>query len=661
MLKALLLSLCTVISTALFALPEADSLLHRIANTRGIERFEAQLALANLGAYTNHDLKHQMLAEADQWSRQYGDTAQRLQLLYHMAKVASASGHVAKGVLLALQVAQSERTSKSLQFLVSHFLRDEYVKLGSLEKAVAFHNKIDWSQADDHWEQNAPSNFLAYMHLKLGNYQMSARYFRQCVHSMKQSDMPYWEMSMTNSLGFVYELAGMADSAWFYYEKALEVLHSRFVVDSNMNQLTYNFSEGLIYGNMAQLLAAEGEHLQAIPLYKRDVEASLADSLNSGQRQNGITSLIKLSASYRATKQFELSHRALVRASRLLKNYDYIDQLATYWRAMWSQYEAENKTDSALWAAGRYVMVRDSIDGLQNAKRTQDLLLAHDVSQREGMFEQNRRKLEELQHEAYVRNYVFVALVSGLVLFAMLVIVLVMAGRQRRITQRSLANKNDELAHSQHLLALSLQEKDALLREVHHRVKNNLQIISSLFFLQSKRIHDPEALAVMAEGQHRVQIMSLIHQKLYQSEKAEMVQFKKFITELAGQIVESHRPSQVPVSLQIEVADFALTVEHTVPLSLIVNELITNSLKHAFDNVESGTIQIVFEVEEGFCLFTYCDSGRGFVPPSSAAESDHLGLKLVHLFGAQLGGKVQFASGAGMSVEIRFPLQAGRA
>ncbi len=197
-----------------------------------------------------------------------------------------------------------------------------------------------------------------------------------------------------------------------------------------------------------------------------------------------------------------------------------------------------------------------------------------------------------------------------------------------------------------------LAEKELLLREVHHRVKNNLQIVASLFNLQSRYIVDQKVLEAIRESQNRVRAMALVHERLYRSENAASVDMKEYLTYLGGQVFHFYgvKPSQIKLSLTMP--EIRLDVDSVIPLGLIVNELLSNSLKHAFPNGRKGTISVIGECGDQEILLVFSDDGVGFPPGFDWKNSPSLGLRLVISLVRQLNGKIMLDPPPGTTFRI---------
>ncbi|MFC1852312.1 PAS domain S-box protein [candidate division CSSED10-310 bacterium] len=200
----------------------------------------------------------------------------------------------------------------------------------------------------------------------------------------------------------------------------------------------------------------------------------------------------------------------------------------------------------------------------------------------------------------------------------------------------------------------SLREKEMLLREIHHRVKNNLQVVLSLLNIQSRKIDDEKYLNTFKEIQHRVYTMALIHEKLYQSKDLTKIDVAQYIRTLTRYLIQTYKMERI--QLRTNISSIHLGINTAIPCGLIINELVSNSLKHAFQKGASGTISIdcFFNTSDTLILIIK-DDGCGF--PKDLINKDSLGLKLVKMLSEQLKGTVTFATDEGTQVKIEFPVQ----
>jgi two-component sensor histidine kinase len=218
-----------------------------------------------------------------------------------------------------------------------------------------------------------------------------------------------------------------------------------------------------------------------------------------------------------------------------------------------------------------------------------------------------------------------------------------------RIKAEEVIRKNEERIKS------SLKEKEILLKEVHHRVKNNLQVISGLLNLQAHHITDPGAKEVYKESQNRVITMGLIHEELYQSKDLAQVDFAAYIQNLSSNLFASYGKEHSNVDLVLDAEHIEMIVDTAIPCGLIVNELISNSLKHAFPMEKEGEVRVDFySMGNGVYRLSVADSGVGLPEGFDFRRSKSLGLQLVTVMTELLGGTIELNRDGGTTFIITF-------
>lgn len=205
-------------------------------------------------------------------------------------------------------------------------------------------------------------------------------------------------------------------------------------------------------------------------------------------------------------------------------------------------------------------------------------------------------------------------------------------------------------------LRLSLQEKEVLLKEIHHRVKNNMQVISSLLDLQSAQITDPLIRAPFRDSQNRIKSMALIHERLYQSPDLARIDFTDYLQLLAPRLFDSYQTTDQQISLSIQAAPISLEVSQAIPCGLIINELVANALKHAFPEGRQGQLLLSMEKTTGDeIVLVIGDNGVGLPETVDLGKGNTLGLQLVQVLTRQLKGSIAVDRSAGTRFELRFP------
>ena len=206
-------------------------------------------------------------------------------------------------------------------------------------------------------------------------------------------------------------------------------------------------------------------------------------------------------------------------------------------------------------------------------------------------------------------------------------------------------------------LRASLSEKEVLLKEVHHRVKNNLQVVTSLLSLQSQRFEDPQLAAAFQDSQARVRAMALVHEKLYRSKDLCGIDFSSYLNDLTVFLIQAYCPKNLHVTSDIRCEEFYLSVDSAIPCGLILNELVTNCLKHAFPGRKTGLIRTSAWTKDGSAVLTVLDDGVGLPPDFDVNKADTLGLQLITNLARQLHGSMDVKSGPdGAVFTLRFPL-----
>jgi len=323
---------------------------------------------------------------------------------------------------------------------------------------------------------------------------------------------------------------------------------------------------------------------------------------------------------------------------------DYLNHLSerNYSATTWQQflslaecYEQTNQPNKALQATQRGWTVRDSmLNGRINALET-ELEVKYATAQKEETIASQEARIGQQ------RRIVWLAL-GGLLLLACIAVIIWLAYRRNQRLAKALANKNEE--------------NEVLLKEIHHRVKNNLQVISSLLSLQSAQVQDPTVRSSVLESQNRVRSMALIHQKLYQNDNLAAIEMKDYFETLGRSILKSFGASSKHIELVTPMEELELDVDTAIPVGLIVNELITNSMKYAFGDKQEGEIRISLQREHPDQLtLVVADTGPGL--SATAEESDPasgFGSQLVHLLTIQLNGQLETKQEKGMVTTLRF-------
>ncbi|MGB5437541.1 MAG: histidine kinase dimerization/phosphoacceptor domain -containing protein [Maribacter sp.] len=278
-----------------------------------------------------------------------------------------------------------------------------------------------------------------------------------------------------------------------------------------------------------------------------------------------------------------------------------------------------------------YDDLKDRIFTAEADQRISQLRTEFDVAQKENTIQLQQTRISRQQ----TRQSLIIVLVFLLLLYLLLL--------YKSLENNSKKNK---------MLEKQNKEKEFLLKEIHHRVKNNLEIVSSLISLQSAEINDEKILTAMQNSQHRIQSMSMIHQKLYQEKSLSSIEMKSYFSDLSNYVV-SVFDAQDRVEVRLDMDEIELEVDTAIPIGLIVNELLTNSMKYAFPNKASGAVTIKLKKANSQLFLNVSDNGIGSQVTKKNIETG-FGTKLIKLLTRQLDGKMKLVVENGTTVSFEF-------
>ena len=217
-----------------------------------------------------------------------------------------------------------------------------------------------------------------------------------------------------------------------------------------------------------------------------------------------------------------------------------------------------------------------------------------------------------------------------------------------------------EQMRTERALAAAVAAKEVLLKEVHHRVKNNLQIISSLLNMQAEVLSDASQIRIFRESQQRVQAMATIHERLYSQEDMERLDFREYVETLARDLFYAFGVNSELVRLRLQLSPVSLGLNQAIPCGLILNELLTNALKYAFPGGHSGEISVKLSCDQDQrVMLTVADNGTGLPTGFDSTQSQSLGLKIVDILTRQLGGTLRHEPGPGTEFSLIFQIHNG--
>jgi len=316
---------------------------------------------------------------------------------------------------------------------------------------------------------------------------------------------------------------------------------------------------------------------------------------------------------------------------------------------------AMGRLQSAIGHYQRYKYLSDSITST-NQSRQLDILRLQFQTERKDKDIQLLTQKSKLQEISLQKGRVFRNVVIGSIIMLLLILALLYNRyRLKKQTAFRLEKQQEEINEQNELLKKLVDEKEWLLKEIHHRVKNNLQIIISLLNTQSQYLDNADALAAIKNSQHRMYAMSLIHQRLYHTNNLGAIDMNWYICELIGFMKESFDTGS-KISFHVSSEKILLDIVQAIPLGLVLNEAISNAIKYAFTGRKQGAIRVRFYKDQSqYCLLSIADDGVGFPANYSPEASASLGMSLMKGLSDQLEATFDLKSSqAGVMIQIRF-------
>ncbi|MCI2228688.1 ATP-binding protein [Polaribacter sp. MSW13] len=462
------------------------------------------------------------------------------------------------------------------------------------------------------------------------------------------------DLVLNNSLANFYNQMDDYEDALFYYDEAYKTALSMGasvnagVILSNKGDLLLNFNkipEAIKALELGKKLKIEGKghprsmassdlNLAKAYLKNEDYKKSALflkkahDYYTANHLENMLAFTYDLrGALFLKQEKYTEAIQDGEKAQELAQKYEYLE---TYMNACECLYLANKKLhlyDAALLNHEKYLEAKDSIFNKKNIKKQTQLEMQFAFDKKQEVQNIEAKKKEKQ------RNLYLILAIIGLILASLLAFLYY---KNRK--------KNQLLAQQKVLLESTVNDKNILLKEIHHRVKNNLQTISSLLSLQQRQISDKKASQAMQEGRDRVKAMALIHQNLYQDTDLIGVQIDGYVNKLAKSLVKNYETENKPITLNLNVVPIKLDVDTIIPLGLVINELISNALKYAFTTQSSGTINIQLTYKNNTLTLSVSDNGKGLPDSFDINKISSLGFRLIKAFSDKLKAEMQINS-----------------
>ena len=472
---------------------------------------------------------------------------------------------------------------------------------------------------------------IAHIYYNLGDYKKAKLYFNNQALKFKKVGYQLRVASMYNNIGLCFYNMQHYDSALNYYNIALAEL----AIPNRKNVKTirkpeYNlFFASVIEANKADIDIEHGLYEKTIPVYQKEITYCI----DITRRQIKTDAYTKLSEVFLLLGEVDSAYYYSNVAEESILKSDRTD----------SYIELYDIKSIVLFAKGELkkgYFYRKKKENLQDSIKAASIKKNALVAIAKYNYKNSQEELFNAQQSIEWVKKLSLFQWIGIGILTILLVVLVILLSKYSISIKTIGQQKG-------ILAKNLKEKEVLLKELHHRVKNNLQVISGILQLQQNKSVEKETNDVLTNAQTKIQSMALTHQLLLQDETSSEIEVQEYLQKLADLILSSGTNNAIETVIY---SDLRLTVEKAIPLGLIINELITNSIKHAFNDGE-GVIQLkLVEVVKGACVFTYMDNGKGFDNRTTNSK----GMTLLHMLTEELNGEIKIQGEKGFSAEITF-------
>ncbi len=517
----------------------------------------------------------------------------------------------------ALQLAINSKRERIISWQYERFGM-HYAQRGYYEKAVEKfqQSRILLEGLESQLYVTRSNALLAEVMIRMKDYEKAQDYLMEALNYYRQTKDTFNIVQQLLLNSRIEVRKGNVDKSGKIMSEVQQMMASLSAVETSGNY----------YQALGEIELARNKIEEAIKYFEKALAVYGKVDLKTGI----IESEASLAKAHLLKRDFTLAHQyatAGLAHAYEQSNIAYINDL---YAILSDVYEASNQYDKAL---ANYKLFFAFHDSLYNADA--QIMLKEEVVRRDVVGIQAQKKLAEANVQLLAKsNRMY--LIVGIVLFVILMVSVYLYLKLRNAKVK-IEEKN--------------REREILLKEIHHRVKNNLQIISSILSMQSRKLGESSAKSAVDEGRSRIKSMSLIHEKLYSSDQLTLVHMKEYISELSSFLFKTYKPPGEIVQL-IEAEDITLDIDTAIPIGLILNELISNALKYAFDERQKGKLSISLTKSEDQYTLRVTDTGKGLPQNFDAMQS--MGMRLVATLTAQLDGLLDINNDAGAAFTLKF-------
>lgn len=512
-------------------------------------------------------------------------------------------------------------TSKRLLDLID----DTYAQLQLFDKQIEIRKQKR--------EMGFIENIAFYdIYANLGMYRKAMSDYIMEVKKTIPEDNFYEQAVYNNKVGNYLRMDKSASTAITHLSRAkgfIDVyLNDVNTVKTEEEIVKGNLLKGIIEGNIGKCYVQLDQFKEAIPYLENSI-AIIRENNRGRHSQQVNENTLALAECQLQLGQFRGAKRLLDQELNIT-NTDHVvrrNRLLAYFYGAISDYQNES------YYLKRNMRIQDSINANESSFKKQQLLAVvaqEDLANSRRMIDEQKLEMERARNELQAQderiNLVFISLIFTLLGFAGLVYAYLKSIKNQRL-----------IAEQKHIIEASLVEKDSLLKEIHHRVKNNLQMVSSLLSLQTKNTRSKAVIEALEEGKSRVKAMALIHQKLYQHDDLSVIEMQGYIESLVNSVQSVFMKGGHNINITIDAEGVELDIDRAIPFGLVLNELVSNSFKYAFpEDRESNKIYIHLRKNGEHGFFEYTDNGIGLPEDTDDRTNSSMGIRLMNRLVNQL-------------------------
>lgn len=534
--------------------------------------------------------------------------------------------------------------------------KEEAIRLAhiALEKAKTIHHQVGIEKI---------YQLLGRYHMRSTQYDSAAFYWNLLLEEFIETGKNYEMWLPYHMLAEMHKQLGAWAKAKEYYDKSLEIVRDKKIKKDYLFLLYTYVSACEREGEMDRYAQLKNEYLafkheQGEDILNADHSAMTKIDESPAEQQTRLLKYLPyhiqnkcyfstcdtyfhLGKIYFREKKYEDAIGAFTKMMIYADSLGFLSLKFAGHTVLSQTYAAQKDYKNALAHHAIKYVLRDSLIHLEKQKQMNELNVRFETAQKEKQLAETTLTLERVEKNQQLLS---IGLAGAILIIGLVVYTL----RMKRKTNMLLEEKNKRISRA-------LEEKDILLREIHHRVKNNLQMISALLYLHGKSVDDTSAQEALMESQNRVQSMAMIHQNLYQEDNLLGVSITDYLDKLLQHLISSYNIEENRITIQKKIDVPQLDIDTVIPLALIINELISNALKYAFRDGRKGEIIITLEQKNGGITLGVNDNGMGLPEHFSLESSSTFGLKLINILCDRLGATWSAQSEKGTRITLVMP------